>query len=579
MIKKVYTFEQRKQVIELHKKGEKRSLICERTGIPSRTVSAWLKHYKAGGLDSLNYPKPQRKIIDLEVKENAVKACIEHKLSVFEAAKLYGVGVTTLQGWVRLVKRHGYAELAKPHARGYRLGKDLNCYRAKKPKISEAARPFLNGAINDTIKLVTHVSELLGKLQKHDLNKQEKDSLIKVKSTLQDLAHSSVQNLQAVYLMSSVDEKLVRQLNTLLPSILCGIDMLGSRTNKKKVKNFLIQSKKSRIQEVTADDIRANLPNKFKMLLVNKLLEELAFDIPKKILLAIVNLSKSSYYRYRGNSNFNSTISYLDKHKDVKNTILDIRKNLFCGTTYGYRRLKMVLEQRGIKVCTKVVLRVMQELGIKAFRYKTNGKVYSSYKAKSVIECENVINRKFKASELGLKVYTDISEFKFLNKETKSIDKAYLSITVDGAGGIVTGFEISDSPNMELVTKSIDMMFNNVPKHEGKEKIFHSDRGWHYNMKEVLLLLEKHGYKRSMSAKGNCMDNGLMEGFFGILKSEFLYSFLDNCKRATTFKELRAKIVEYINFYNNERPSMSAGFSILAKNSQEQTYSHHFVIV
>ena len=579
MIKKEYSFEQRKQVIDLHKKGESRALICRRTGIPSRTVSTWLYKFKTGGLENLKSDKPKVQKFAVEVKENAVRAHLENKLSLFESAKLYGVSESTLKGWVALVKRHGYAELSKPHARGYRLGKDLDCYRAKKPVISEAARPFLNGAINDTIKLVAAVSELIKIAKRQDLSDKEIEILKQVQESLQKLSSSSIQNLQVVYTLTSLEKKMITQLNNIIPSILCGTDMLGSRANKKKVETFLRRCNKIRIQQVTAEDIRNYLPNKLKMLLIDNLLNKIKYKVTAKLALIAVNLSKSSYYRFLHNKNYNCTISYLDKYNEVKEAILDIRENYKLGKTFGYRRLKILLRERGIKVSNKVILRVMQELGIQADRYKTNGKPYSSYKAKSVIECENVIKRDFRAPELGLKVYTDISEFKFLNKDTNSIDKAYLSITVDGACGIVTGFDISDSPNMKLVTKSLDMMFDNVPKHEGKKKIFHSDRGWHYNMDEVLLILEQHGYTRSMSAKGCCMDNGLMEGFFGIMKSEFLYSFLDNCNNATTFDELRSEITQYINWYNNERPSEKAGFNAYIKSLKiDPNEFHRFII-
>ncbi|SNR97440.1 IS3 family transposase, partial [Flavobacterium sp. ov086] len=78
--------------------------------------------------------------------------------------------------------------------------------------------------------------------------------------------------------------------------------------------------------------------------------------------------------------------------------------------------------------------------------------------------------------------------------------------------------------------------------------ILHSDQGWQYQMKQYQYLLRQKGIRQSMSRKGNCLDNAVIENFFGIIKSELFY-----LKKYSSVSELKQEIIEYINYYNNDR--------------------------
>ena len=80
--------------------------------------------------------------------------------------------------------------------------------------------------------------------------------------------------------------------------------------------------------------------------------------------------------------------------------------------------------------------------------------------------------------------------------------------------------------------------------------ILHSDQGWQYQMKQYQAMLENKGIRQSMSRKGNCLDNGCTENFFGILKSEMFYP---REKEYKNLEELEKDIIEYIEYYNNRR--------------------------
>lgn len=82
-------------------------------------------------------------------------------------------------------------------------------------------------------------------------------------------------------------------------------------------------------------------------------------------------------------------------------------------------------------------------------------------------------------------------------------------------------------------------LFKKLP--DDARPLFHSDQGWQYQHDEYQRLLAEHNIAQSMSRKGNCMDNGIMENFFGRLKVEMYYG---------------EKLEEYIHYYNNERISL-----------------------
>ena len=97
-----------------------------------------------------------------------------------------------------------------------------------------------------------------------------------------------------------------------------------------------------------------------------------------------------------------------------------------------------------------------------------------------------------------------------------------------------------------MVTSMLDKAFAIIP--DGTELILHSDQGWHYQHKKYQQMLEKKGIRQSMSRKGNCLDNAVMESFFGLLKSELLY--LQNFDSLEHFK---AELIDYLAYYNNRR--------------------------
>ena len=141
------------------------------------------------------------------------------------------------------------------------------------------------------------------------------------------------------------------------------------------------------------------------------------------------------------------------------------------------------------------------------------------------------------------KCYTDVTEFAIPN----STHKLYLSPVLDGFNSEIIAYNLSTSPNLEQVKSMLDQSFT---EEHYENTILHSDQGWQYQHQYYHQFLEDKGIQPSMSRKGNSPDNGMMESFFGILKSEMFYGYE---KTFHSLEQLEQAIVDYINYYNNKR--------------------------
>lgn len=170
--------------------------------------------------------------------------------------------------------------------------------------------------------------------------------------------------------------------------------------------------------------------------------------------------------------------------------------------------------------------------------------------------------RNFSTSCPNEKWTTDVSEFKAPR------GKLYLSPIMDMYDGSVIAYDISARPDFNQTKRMIDKAFENHPNLEGL--IFHSDQGWQYQMKPYQQWLKEKGILQSFSRKGNCMDNSLMENFFGIMKNEMYYGY-----EYQSIDELKEAMEEYILYYNTERISVKRkGLSPMAYRQQSLSQLH-----
>ena len=206
---------------------------------------------------------------------------------------------------------------------------------------------------------------------------------------------------------------------------------------------------------------------------------------------------------------------------------------------YGVRRIHQELISKGFNVNHKRVQRLMHKAGLFGRRPKEK---YHSYKGEVGKIADNVISRDFQASAPLQKWTTDVSQFNF------SWGKCYLSPILDMATNEIISYDLSLSPNLEQIERMLDSAFKKFPKVTGL--IFHSDQGWQYQHASYRKRLENKGIIQSMSRKGNCYDNCIMETFFGRMKNEMYYG---NEKSYSSFEAFSKAVDEYIYYYNNKR--------------------------
>jgi transposase InsO family protein len=204
---------------------------------------------------------------------------------------------------------------------------------------------------------------------------------------------------------------------------------------------------------------------------------------------------------------------------------------------YGYRRITLELRNQGFLINHKTVQRLMKELDLKSL---VRMKKYRSYKGNMGKIATNILQRDFVATKPNEKWVTDVTEFHLFG------EKLYLSPVLDLYNGEIIAYNIQSRPTYELVSKMLDKAVTCLS--EGDAPVLHSDQGWHYQMKQYSYALKQHGITQSMSRKGNCLDNAVMENFFGLLKSELLY-----IQEFESMVHFNRELELYIEYYNHKR--------------------------
>ena len=179
----------------------------------------------------------------------------------------------------------------------------------------------------------------------------------------------------------------------------------------------------------------------------------------------------------------------------------------------------------------------MNQMELRAKRRRLK---YRSYKGEIGKIAPNVLDRDFSTTAPEQKWTTDVTEVKIKDR------KIYLSPILDMFNGEIISYKISYHPDLKMVTDMLRKAFRKHPDLNGL--IFHSDQGWHYQHMKYQHMLKERGIIQSMSRKGNCLDNSMMENFFGLMKNELLY-----LQEWDSVEQFTKELVKYIRYYNNDR--------------------------
>jgi transposase InsO family protein len=246
-------------------------------------------------------------------------------------------------------------------------------------------------------------------------------------------------------------------------------------------------------------------------------------------LVEVADMKRSTYYYWE------KRLNQPDKYEKIKEAIKEIFHEH--KGRYGYRRITKELEKRGFHHDPKTINSLMNDMGIKCM---VRMKKYKSYKGKEGKIAPNVLNRDFTAENMNEKWVTDVTEFRLFG------EKRYLSPVLDLCNGEIIAYSVMNRPVYKLVGDMLNQAIERLQP--GDKVILHSDQGWHYQMGKYQKKLKQHQITQSMSRKGNCFDNAVMENFFGLLKSELLY-----LQEFDSLEHFERELADYIYYYNHKR--------------------------
>ncbi|MEC1526160.1 IS3 family transposase, partial [Neobacillus niacini] len=325
-----------------------------------------------------------------------------------------------------------------------------------------------------------------------------------------------------------------------------GIDAL--KTKKKGRPSMKKESKKPALIEGSVEALQAKIerlemenayPKKVECFssnagkITNKIKAQVIFELKHKYevvnLVVVADMKRSTYYYWE------KRLNQVDKYEKVKEGIQEIFHEH--KGRYGHRRITKELEKRGFKHDKKTINSLMNKIGIKCL---VRMKKYRSYKGNVGRIAPNVLNRDFSAEKMNQKWVTDVTEFHLIG------EKRYLSPVLDLCNGEIIAYTVMKRPAYQLVGDMLDQAIERLQP--GDQVTLHSDQGWHYQMKRYQKTLEQHQIKQSMSRKGNCLDNAVIENFFGLLKSELLY-----LQEFESIEHFERELADYIHYYNHKR--------------------------
>ncbi|MGR3808011.1 IS3 family transposase [Pasteurella testudinis] len=255
-----------------------------------------------------------------------------------------------------------------------------------------------------------------------------------------------------------------------------------------------------------------------------EIVKALSGDFPLNILLTIIGLARSTYFYHQQPKT--------DKESGLKAEIRHIKQ---ANPQYGYRRVTLKLGT----VNHKRVQRLIQVMGLQVKGKKK--RKYCSYQGEVGRIADNLLGRDFIAGNPNEKWVTDVTEFK-----AKDGNKVYLSPILDLFNNEIIAYQLSRRPNWAMVEQMLQQSLEKRPK--SATPILHSDQGWQYQLPSYRNILAANRIQISMSRKGNCLDNGAMESFFGRLKTECFY-----VRQFDTVDEIEQAVHQYIQDYNAER--------------------------
>ena len=252
----------------------------------------------------------------------------------------------------------------------------------------------------------------------------------------------------------------------------------------------------------------------------------------------VLNVSEAGYYKYIKN------LDKPDKDTVLSAAIMEIIDESSFNDNYGVPRMKIALFNKGLKVGTRRLTRLMRELNLIHERKRRPKGLTKA--TTEVQEQENLIKQDFTADKPFTKLLTDISQIQCAD------GKLYISPILDCFGGEILALQMRNNMKKELCIDTIEAAARRYPI---RGAILHSDRGSQYTSDEFRKTLKSNGVTQSLSGVDHCYDNARMESFFATLKKELLYRIPTHTMRRSKVETI---IFRYVfTYYNTIRINTS----------------------
>ena len=252
----------------------------------------------------------------------------------------------------------------------------------------------------------------------------------------------------------------------------------------------------------------------------------------------VLNVSEAGYYKYIKN------LDKPDKDTVLSAAIMEIIGEVSFNDNYGVPSMKIALFNKGLKVGTRRLTRLMRELNLIHERKRRPKGLTKA--TTEVQEQENLIKQDFTADKPFTKLLTDISQIQCAD------GKLYISPILDCFGGEILALQMRNNMKKELCIDTIEAAARRYPI---RGAILHSDRGSQYTSDEFRKTLKSNGVTQSLSGVDHCYDNARMESFFATLKKELLYRIPTHTMRRSKVETI---IFRYVfTYYNTIRINTS----------------------
>ena len=278
-------------------------------------------------------------------------------------------------------------------------------------------------------------------------------------------------------------------------------------------------------------------------------------DLSISRMCELAGVSRSGYYAWEEAAPMR--VVREDNDRQDFDKILEAYK--YRGYAKGARSIYMRLLHTGVRMNLKKIRRLMKKYGLKCPYRAPNPYRQMAKALKTNAVYPNIVNREFTKAGARKILLTDITYIFYSGKV------CYLSTIIDAYTREILAYELSPNLMVDFVLKTVTGLIATHDCLLDDTTIVHSDQGCHYTSRAFVQKLKDNHFVQSMSRKGNCWDNAPQESFFGHMKDEIRH----DVERMTNFNDVKAKIVDWIDYYNTDRYQWD-----LAKLSPREFYQY-----